>query len=341
MSSNGRILYIDRYGAVLGAKEGVFEVRAKENGEWKTLAKVPFSVVEAIVIAVEGVSITAAAIKLAGRYGIDLSFIFSNKPVARLIPATYGGSMELWAKQIKQSINKARRAEIAKSIVEGKINNQKAVLKTFMKTSATSGKEIPEVREAVKQLEQKIEKVKRTNDWREAGKVEANAAYIYWKAVKKLVPKKLGFERRLKKWDLKPGEKPDPLNAALNVGYAALAREVWKATFAAGLNPYIGFLHARRPGRMSLVYDLMEEFRPVVVDRIAIKKARNEPQELFKLNSDREDERREAVKALWRDINEWLKMSKPPLSNLIMQQSRKFAKAIRDKTIYVPFKAKW
>jgi len=341
LSGGRRILFIDKYGAVLGAKEGVFEVRVKEGSEWKVLAQVPFSLVESIVVVVDGVSITAAAIKLAGRYGIDLSFIFSNKPAARLIPATYGGSMELWVKQIKQSLNKARRAEIAKSIVEGKINNQKAILKTFMKSSLIAGKEIPEVREAINQLEEEITKVKHVSDWKEAGRIEANAAYIYWKAVKELIPKKLGFTRRLKKWDLKPGEKPDPVNAALNVGYAALAREVWKAVFTAGLNPYIGFLHARRPGRMSLVYDLMEEFRPIVVDRVVIKKARNNPQELVKLNSDQEDIRKEAVKALWRDINEWLKTSKPPLANLITSQARKFAKAIREKNAYTPFKAKW
>ena len=341
MSGNRKTLFIDRYGAVLGAKEGIFEVRVKEGNEWKVLAQVPFSLVESIVVAVDGVSITAAAVKLAGMYGIDLCFIFSNRPVARLVPATYGGSMELWVKQIRQSLNKARRAEIAKSIVEGKINNQKVILKTFMKSYLVTGKEVPEVREAITQLEDEITKVKNVSDWKEAGRIEANAAYIYWKAVKELIPKKLGFTRRLKKWDLKPGEKPDPINAALNVGYAVLAKEVWKAVFAVGLNPYIGFLHARRPGRVSLVYDLMEEFRPVVVDRIVIKKARNEPQELIKLNSDQEEVRREAVKALWRDINEWLKTSKPPLANIITHQARKFAKAIREGSAYIPFKAKW
>ncbi len=341
MNGGRKTLLIDKYGAVLGAREGVFEVRVKEGNEWKTLAQIPFSLVESIVITVDGVSITAAAIKLAGMYGIDVNFIFSNKPTARLVPATYGGSMELWIKQVRQSLNKVRRAEIAKSIVEGKINNQRAVLKTFMKSSLVAGKEIPEVREAINQLEEEIAKVKQVNDWKEAGRVEANAAYIYWQAVKELIPKKLGFSRRLKKWDLKPGEKPDSVNAALNVGYAVLAKEVWKAVFAVGLNPYVGFLHARRPGRMSLVYDLMEEFRPVVVDRVVIKKARNEPQELMKLNSDQEDVRREAVKALWKDVNEWLKTSKPPLTNLITHQVRKFAKAIREKTAYTPFKAKW
>ena len=38
-----------------------------------------------------------------------------------------------------------------------------------------------------------------------------------------------------------------------------------------GLDPYIGLLHVPRSGRRSLVPDLMEPFRPVLVDYVAIK----------------------------------------------------------------------
>lgn len=41
------------------------------------------------------------------------------------------------------------------------------------------------------------------------------------------------------------------------------------AVEAAGLDPQIGFLHALRPGRPSLALDLMEEFRPLLADRVA------------------------------------------------------------------------
>jgi len=37
-----------------------------------------------------------------------------------------------------------------------------------------------------------------------------------------------------------------------------------------GLDPYIGYLHGLRPGKPALVLDLMEEFRPVLADRLAI-----------------------------------------------------------------------
>ncbi len=53
-----------------------------------------------------------------------------------------------------------------------------------------------------------------------------------------------------------------PVNAMLNYVYGMLESQVRIAIVAAGLDPTIGFLHANRPGRVALVYDLMEPLRP-------------------------------------------------------------------------------
>ena len=37
-----------------------------------------------------------------------------------------------------------------------------------------------------------------------------------------------------------------------------------------GLDPQVGYLHALRPARPALALDLMEEFRPVFADRLAL-----------------------------------------------------------------------
>ena len=55
----------------------------------------------------------------------------------------------------------------------------------------------------------------------------------------------------------------DPVNSLLNYGYAMLRDAVEKAIINAGLNPYAGFIHADRPGKHSLTFDMMEEFRSV------------------------------------------------------------------------------
>ena len=62
----------------------------------------------------------------------------------------------------------------------------------------------------------------------------------------------------------------DPVNAILSFLYTLLAHDCRSACVAAGLDPQIGFYHADRPGRPGLALDLMEEFRPVFADRVAL-----------------------------------------------------------------------
>jgi len=57
------------------------------------------------------------------------------------------------------------------------------------------------------------------------------------------------------------------VNQLLNYGYGILYAQVERAVLLAGLDPYAGFLHEDRPGKPSLVLDLIEEFRQMVVDR--------------------------------------------------------------------------
>jgi CRISPR-associated protein Cas1 len=56
----------------------------------------------------------------------------------------------------------------------------------------------------------------------------------------------------------------------LSFVYALLVSDCVAGLVAAGLDPNVGFLHTDRPGRPSLALDLMEEFRPLVADRLVL-----------------------------------------------------------------------
>jgi CRISP-associated protein Cas1 len=62
----------------------------------------------------------------------------------------------------------------------------------------------------------------------------------------------------------------DRVNAVLSFLYALLRAECTAALESVGLDPQVGFLHALRPGRPALALDLMEEFRPIIADRLAL-----------------------------------------------------------------------
>ena len=62
----------------------------------------------------------------------------------------------------------------------------------------------------------------------------------------------------------------DRINCLLSFLYALLLHDCIAALTATGLDPFVGYLHAERPNRPGLALDLMEEFRPLLCDRLAI-----------------------------------------------------------------------
>ena len=169
------------------------------------------------------------------------------------------------------AFNDSRGVEIAKAIVRGKLGNQASLLKYFGKYLKESNPPVfDELCMLVKVIARGRADVKRIEEpnvdaAREALlSVEGLAGRTYWKGVRLLIPENLGFESREHRGA------PDPVNSALNYGYGILYAQVWGAIMNAGLEPFAGFLHVDRPGKPSLVLDMVEEFRQPVVDRAVI-----------------------------------------------------------------------
>ena len=94
--------------------------------------------------------------------------------------------------------------------------------------------------------------------------IEGVCGRIYWDAVQVIVRDKAEFVGRATRGA------QDEVNSLLNYGYGILYAQVWGAVLNAGLEPFAGFLHVDRPGKPSLVLDLVEEFRQPVVDRVVL-----------------------------------------------------------------------
>jgi len=62
----------------------------------------------------------------------------------------------------------------------------------------------------------------------------------------------------------------DRINALLSFLYSMLTNDCVSAVESVGLDPQVGSLHVLRPGRPALALDLMEEFRPLLADRLAL-----------------------------------------------------------------------
>lgn len=327
-----KILVLSGYGVTLRARKGMFEV--VEKGK-KPVQVAPVEV-EAILVDTRAASITCSAIVLASKLGIDLVFMDGWQPLARLLPATYGSTLKLWIKQLIAV--KKRKLEYAKAFAHAKVYNQRMALYDLLKRFPGSKFETRRIRArisaSIENMTNMLKVIEEADSVDRVRSYEAHAAKSYWKAIAAVLPKELNFSQRIKRYS---DVEPDPFNIALNIGYAALLREVWRAVFIAGLNPYYGFLHVRRPGRMSLVLDLMEEFRAPVVDRPLIKLARKDPKKIEKLK----EEDKKAVSLVWQTVIENMTKQPKPLKSAILTQARRLATSIAEEKSYIAYKSKW
>src|SRR5947209_17905952 len=58
----------------------------------------------------------------------------------------------------------------------------------------------------------------------------------------------------------------DPVNALLSFGYSLLTTKVASAVQLVGFDHFVGYLHSSFYGRPALALDLVEDFRPIIVD---------------------------------------------------------------------------
>lgn len=151
--------------------------------------------------------------------------------------------------------------ELARRFVEGKVANSKALLRRFPPN-------VGRARPPRKLLRTWMVRLDRTQKVGQLLGVEGAAAAEYWRSFADRLPPGTGFSGRKRR------PPPDAVNAALSYGYAMLAGEATGAAAAAGLDPALGFLHRGGDGRSSLAYDLIEEFRPLIVDSIVMELAR-------------------------------------------------------------------
>jgi CRISPR-associated protein Cas1 len=96
---------------------------------------------------------------------------------------------------------------------------------------------------------------------------EGQGANIYFKVFGlhlRQQQKDFAFSRRTRRPAL------DAMNCLLSFLYALVRHDCIAALCATGLDPFVGYLHADRPNRPGLALDLMEEFRPLIADRLAI-----------------------------------------------------------------------
>jgi CRISPR-associated protein Cas1 len=120
----------------------------------------------------------------------------------------------------------------------------------------------------VKYLADNLKRLERSNDVDQMRGIEGDSAASYFACFNNLIVEDLResflFSGRTKRPPL------DRVNALLSFAYTLLTYEIASALQGVGIDPYVGFLHTDRSGRVSLALDMLEEFRAWWCDRFVL-----------------------------------------------------------------------
>lgn len=148
---------------------------------------------------------------------------------------------------------------LARAVVHGKLTNQMTLLRRYNRRRA-----IAALDDAIGQIDAMRRRLPHTRGLDDVRGCEGQAARAYYGALRQLLPAEWPFEGRRRR------PPADPVNALLSYGYAILHRNMVTLIQRQRLDPYLGHLHATRPGHAALASDLIEEFRAPVIDTVVL-----------------------------------------------------------------------
>lgn len=159
----------------------------------------------------------------------------------------------------------------AKQFIVGKLFNSRWVLERALRDHELRI-DAEAVRAASLHLVQSMKAAEECTDMESLRGIEGDAASVYFAVFDELIlrdKEAFAFRTRIRR------PPTDRVNAMLSLFYSALALDCASALEGVGLDPYCGIMHVDRPGRQSLALDLMEELRPIMVDRFVLSSINN------------------------------------------------------------------
>lgn len=255
-------LYVTTEGTVL-RKDGENLVAMAEDEE---RVRVPLHMLASVVV-FGAITVSPALIGAAAAAGITLTLLDRVGRFQARIEGPVAGNVLLRRAQYRKS---ERPEEIVRSILIGKIANQRTVLMRALRDYAgeyeTASRSALET--AVARLARILRRVEKKDETLESLRgSEGEAAHIYFSVFDHLIRSPEPEMR----WRGRSRRPPlDPINALLSFLYTLLTHDCRSAAETVSLDPAVGFLHRDRPGRPSLALDLMEELRPALADRLAL-----------------------------------------------------------------------
>jgi CRISPR-associated protein Cas1 len=244
----------------------------KDSGAEARQVSIPLIKVDQVVVLADSTLTTPALLALLEQKA-DICFCTYNGQFAGRLAPQFSRNGLLRIEQHRAHNDYRRRLELAQRFVAAKLSNQRTQLlranrKLADPVVAAAAEQLAGVIKSVKALEVPPEvnidpaRPQADTPLGTLQGLEGAGAAAYFGAFPKLLRATFGFDGRRKR------PPTDPINALLSFGYTLLMNNVLSAIGLVGLDPYVGYLHSSQYGKPALALDLMEEFRPIIVDSV-------------------------------------------------------------------------
>lgn len=247
-------VYISTDDAFIGKTDERLRVRANKE----TLLDVPMIKVDGVVVLGRATVSPAAMIELLERK-IPLSFMTGTGRFLGRLEPELNKNIFVRAAQWQAAGESARAVHVVQGFVRGKLKSYRNLLLRAQREGNA------DLNAGIARLEQAIAPIEKTIEIDSLRGLEGAGSAAYFTHFNRLIRNEcFSFTSRRRR------PPTDPVNALLSFGYSLLTHDVQGAINIVGFDPYLGYLHTQRYGRPSLALDLMEEFRPLVVDAMML-----------------------------------------------------------------------
>jgi CRISP-associated protein Cas1 len=250
-------LHINTYGTYLHVKEGMFEIRKKQD-DGTILAKQYSAAKVTHILLATGTMLSTEAIKLAMMNNVDIVFLEQNgTPIGRVWHSKLGSTSKIRKRQLEHSLN-ADGFKWVKTWLVAKLENQINFIKDLKKHRSQHADFLNDKIGRIEALNVSIGTLAATQTSEVADTLrglEGTAGRLYFETLSYVLPKEYQFHGR----SSRPAQ--DAFNAFLNYGYGVLYSKIEKALIVSGIDPYLGFLHRDDYNQLSMVFDFIEPYR--------------------------------------------------------------------------------
>ncbi len=255
---DGIHVVLQREGVRVGVRGQSVRVTDR-NGEM--VREFPLATIESLAV-LGGVQVSTQALSVLAEQEVPVAFLSGAGRLVAMMDPLGPTSAAVRAAQVRVLDRPEKALELARAVTVAKIANQRTLL--MRNHPGLPARVAADMQESVSAAE-------RAATMAELRGHEGNAAAIYFAHFAGMFKEvATGVAGRFDANGRQRRPPPDPINSVLSFGYSMLTHECTAACRLASLEPTLGALHATRPGRPALALDLMEPFRPLIADSVAV-----------------------------------------------------------------------